>query len=233
MARTYLQLTQRLKSECAIPGSRPTTLQGLTPEIEAQRLADWIADAWIQILQLHPDWRFRRRSCSFTTTNTQHTYTPVQCGLTAGTLGRWIFPSFRAYLTASSGSEWFLTEMSYDLWRDTYLIGANRTVYGQPHRITEDPSSSGLILGPIPTGGYTIVGDYYLAPNRMSADADTCGLPAQYDDLGIVWKAMLEYGGYEADSAAWQRANRNYAQWINHLEREQLPRPSISLGRWI
>lgn len=232
MARTYLALTQRLKQECAIPGSRPTTLQSLTPEVEAQRLADWIADAWIQILELHPDWRFRRRTATFATVNTQHTYTPVQCGLTAGTLGRWVLSSFRVYPTASIGSEQFLTETSYDCWRDTYLIGAQRSVYTQPREIAEDPESSGLVLGPIPAAGYTVTGNYYLAPNRMSADADTCGLPAQYDDLGIVWKAMIEYAGYEAESAAYQRASRNYAQWLNHLEREQLPAPSLcfSLG---
>lgn len=230
MARTYLQLTQRLKQEAAIPGARPTTLQGLTPEVEAQRLADWIADAWITILHLHPDWRFRRRTATFATVNTQHTYTPVQCGLTAGTLGRWVLSSFRFYPTASIGSEQFLTETSYDCWRDTYLIGAQRSVYTQPREIAEDPESSGLVLGPIPTGGYTVTGNYYLAPNRMSADADTCGLPAQYDDLGIVWKAMLDYAGYEADSAAYQRAERNYLRWLNQLEREQLPTISLSMS---
>lgn len=233
MTRTFLQLVQRLKQECAIPGARPTTLQGLTPEVEAQRLADWIADAWIQILELHPDWRFRRRTVTFTTTNAQHTYTPVQCGLTAGTLGRWVLSSFRAYLTASPNGEWHLWETSFESWRDRYLIGANRTVYSQPRHIAEDPESTGLILGPIPTSGYTITGTYYLAPNRMSADADTCGLPAQYDDLGIVWKAMIEYGGYEADSAAYQRAVRNYSKWINHLEREQLPTPDICFSMGI
>lgn len=233
MARTFLQLVQRLKQEASIPGNRPTTLQGLTPEIEAQRLADWIADAWIQILELHPDWRFRRRTASFTTTNTQHTYTPVQCGLTAGTLGRWVLSSFRSYLTASPNSEWHLVETDYDCWRDTYLIGANRTVYTQPRHIAEDPESSGLVLGPIPTSGYTVTGTYYLAPNRMSADADTCGLPAQYDDLGIVWKALVEYAGYEADSAAYQRAERNYLRWINYLEREQLPRPEVCFSMGI
>jgi len=227
MARTFLQLVQRLKQEAAIPGARPTTLQGLTPEIEAQRLADWIADAWVQILELHPDWRFRRRSVSFSTTNAQSTYTPVQCGVTAGTLGRWVLSSFRAYLTAAPKSEWHLWDTSYDEWRDTYLIGANRTLYSQPRYIAEDPESTGLVLGPIPTSGYTITGTYYLAPNRMSADADVPGLPAQHDDLGIVWKALIEYAGYEAESAAYQRASRNYTQWLNHLEREQLPKPAI------
>lgn len=228
MARTYLQLVQRLHTEGALPGTVPSTVQGLTAGSEAQRLADWIADAWIQILELHPDWKFRRRSASFATTNGQGLYTPTQCGLSAGTLGRWMLPTFRAYPTASIGSEWHLTETSYDCWRDTYLIGANRSVYTQPSEIAEHPESTGLALGPIPTAGYTIVGDYYLAPNRMSADADLCGLPPQYDDLGIVWKALIEYGGYEADSPAYQRATRNYAIFINKLERHELPRPSVS-----
>lgn len=233
MARTYLQLVQRLHLEAAIPGTAPSTLVGLTAGTEAQRLANWIADAWIQILELHPDWRFRRRSVSFTTTNGQGVYTPVQCGLTAGTLKRWILPSFRTYPTGSIGSETYLNETTYDCWRDTYLIGAARSVYTRPYEIAEDPESSGLVLGPIPVSGYTVTGQYYLAPNRMSADADTAGLPAQYDDLGIVWKALIEYSSYEADSAAYQRALRNYTLFINHLEREQLPDASLCLSMGI
>ncbi len=231
MARTYLQLVQRLKQECAIPGSRPTTLVGLTAESEAQRLTDWIADAWFAILELHPDWKFRRRTTTFATVAGQGQYSQTQCGLTAGTLGRWIPDSFRAYVTSvGTVGEYFLEEVSYDLWRDTYLFGANRTTQSAPSEVAVDPSTDGLVVGPIPLGGYTLLGDYYLAPTRLVNDADLTGLPAQHDDLGIVFKAMIDYGGYEADSAVFQRATAGYARFINQLEREQLPKMHICVG---
>lgn len=232
MARTYLQLVARLKQECAIPGAVPSTLVGLTAESEAQRLKDWIADAWFAILELHPDWKFRRRSITpFATTNGQGTYTQAQCGITANTLGRWMLDSFRAYRTTTGLSgEYHLHEIDYDEWRDRYLFGANRTAYSHPRRIGVHPETDGLIVGPIPLSGYTIVGDYYLAPTRLSADGDLPGLPAQHDDLGIVYKAMISYGGYEADSTTFQTAQREYTKFINQLEREQLPRMSLCFG---
>jgi hypothetical protein len=234
VARTFLDLVKRLKQECAIPGAVPSTLVGLTAESEAQRLKDWVADAWFAILELHPDWKFRRRSTSFTTTNGQGPYTQTQCGITANTLGRWLPETFRAYLTsAGTANEYHLNEIDYDEWRNTYLFGANRTAYAQPRFVGVHPETDGLVLGPIPLSGYTIIGDYYLAPTRLSADADAHGLPAQHDDLGIVFKAMIDYGGYEADSAVYQRAQRGYTQFINQLEREQLPRISLCFGMGI
>lgn len=232
MAKTYLQLVKRLHTECAIPGTAPSTLVGLTAGSEAQRLADWIADAWISIQELHPDWKFRRRSITpFTTTNGQGTYTQAQSGITANTLGRWILDSFRAYKTSSGiAGEYCLIERSYDYWRDLYLLGANRTAYGPPRDIAQHPETGGLAIGPIPLSGYTIAGDYYLAPTRLSADADTPNLPAQHDDLGIVWKAMMDYAGYEATSDAYQRASLHYTTFINRLEREQLDSIEICMG---
>lgn len=228
MARTFLQLVQRLHQEGDLPGSAPSTLANLTAGSEVQRLKDWVADAWFDICALHPDWRFRRRSTSFTTVNGQGIYTQVEAGLTANTLGRWLPETFRAYHTVTGiSSEYHLYEIEYDVWRDTYLFGANRTAYAQPTCIGVNPETDGLVVGPIPLGGYTILGDYYLAPERLSVDGDLTGLPEQHDDLGIVWKALINYGEFETDNTAYQRAVQGYARFINKLEREQLPRRKL------
>lgn len=230
--RTLLALVQRLHTECAIPGSVPSTVEGLAAGSEAQRLTNWIIDAWVDILDLHPDYRFRRRSCSFPTINQQGIYTHTQCGLTEGSVGRWILGSFRCYTTAAGTStEHHLFEIGYEDWRNEYLFGANRTQYAQPLRIGQNPSNDGLIIGPIPTAGYTILGDYYLAPtaDRLALNGDTPGLPEKYDSLGIVGKAMIEYGGFEAASDAYQRGQRWYTQLVNRLERE-IPHPHMCVG---
>lgn len=229
--RTLLQLVQRLHAECAIPGDPPSTLAGLAAGSEAQRLKDWIIDAWVEILELHPDYKFRRRSCSFTTINQQGTYTQVECGLTDGSVGVWLLDTFRYYITASgTASEQHLGEINYDVWRNEYLFGANRTHYTQPLVVGQNPSNDGLVIGPIPTSGYTIIGDYYLAPtaDRLALDADVPGLPEKYDSLGIVGKAMIEYGGFEAANDAYQRGLAWYQKLVNRLERE-LPRPTLCL----
>jgi len=231
--RTYLQLVQRLWAECDLPaGSVPSTVVGLTAGTQARRLADWIADAWVHILEDHPDYTFRRRSTTFTTINQQGEYTQTQAGLSGDKCGRWILDSFRAYLTASgTATEYRLEPITYDEWRDGFLFGPNRTVYQQPKFVAEHPQTKGLVLGPIPISGYTVVGDYYLAAtaDRLTADADTPGLPERYDSLGIVWRAMLDEGGFEADSAKYQRAAQGWKVFIRQLQRE-LPTPCFNLG---
>lgn len=230
--RTLLELVQRLHVECAVAGDPPSTIEGLQPGSEAQRLTDWIIDAWVEILELHPDYKFRRRSCSFTTINGQGTYTQTECGLTEGSVGTWMLDTFRHYITvAGTSSEQHLEEIDYDVWRNEYLFGANRTHYTQPLFVGQNPSNDGLVIGPIPASGYTIIGDYYLAPtaDRLEEDGDVPGLPEKYDSLGIVGKAMIEYGGFEAASDAYQRGLAWYRKLINRLERE-LPRATICMG---
>ena len=97
--------------------------------------------------------------------------------------------------------------------------------------VGQNPSNDGLVIGPIPTSGYTIIGDYYLAPtaDRLVNDDDEPGLPEKYDSLGIVGKAMIEYGGFEAASDAYQRGLVWYEKLVNRLERE-LPRPTLCMG---
>jgi hypothetical protein len=230
--RTLLELVRRLHTECAIPGNPPATIEGLAAGSEAQRLTDWIIDAWVEILTLHPDYKFRRRSCSFATVDQQGVYTQTQCGLTEGSVGRWILESFRYYTTASGfPSEQYLYEIDYDDWRDEYLFSTNRTNYTQPLSVGQNPSNDGLVIGPIPASGYTIIGDYYLAPtaDRLVLNGDTPGLLEKYDSIGIVGKAMIEYGGFEAASDAYQRGQRWYTTLVNRLERE-LPKISVCRG---
>lgn len=232
--RTYLQLVQRLHQEADLPGNPPTTVTGHAAGSEPQRLCDWIADALIDIYRLHPDWIFRRRALAgFPTTNGQGTYTQAQCGVTAGTVGRWMLDTFRAYLTSGGiTGEYRLHELPYNDWRDLYLFGSNRTNYGAPRHVARHPETNGLVLGPIPLGGYTILGEYYLAPTagRLAANGDLPNLPEQHDSLGIVWKALLEYGGFEASSDTYQRAFNHYTQFISLMEAEELPTPTLCLG---
>lgn len=231
--RTYRELVQRLHQECDLNGSISTVV-GLTAGTQARRLADWIADAWVHILEDHLDYKFRRRSLpGFTTTEGQGLYSQAECGIAAGSAGYWHLNSFTAYLTASGfGSEIHLEPMSYDEWRKCYNFGANRTAYGSPRFIAEDPQTKGLVLGPIPLGGYTILGDYQLAPtaDRLTADSDTPGLPEKYDSLGIVWRAMLDDGAFEASTTEYQRASQGWSAFKNMLERGELPTPDFDFG---
>lgn len=222
--RTYLQLVQRLHQDVGASGTAPTSVTGNTAGSEAQRLCDWIADAWFSIQAFHQNWKFLRLSTSFTTVNGQATYTQAQAGVTAGTLGQWIKKSFRVYHTATGfSSEIELDWWDYEDWRDTYQLGVMRTTYSRPLVVTEVPATKGLALGPVPLVGYTVVGDYYRAPIRLAADSDTPGLPENHDSIGIIYKAMLDYGGFEAAGEVYQRAYAGYKEFLSKLEKDQLP----------
>ena len=65
-----------------------------------------------------------------------------------------------------------------------------------------------------------------LALMTETADTDTPAMPTRFHSL-IVWRALTEYGGYDAASEVFQRADRNYTMAMPALLQSQLPQ------RWI
>ena len=157
------------------------------------------------------------------TVDGQANYTPVQCGITANTFGRWDLHSFRSYLTAGgTNGEIYMHKLDYDDYRDAYLFGSMRTVRAYPLYVTEFPDYS-LGLGPVPPVGYTVLGDYYAAPKDLSDDAEVPALPTQHNLMIIVWKALSEFGYFDAAPEAIQRGEREYKRLLSRLQRDQLP----------
>ena len=220
---TFLDLVRRLAQEVGAtkdPVTAIPTIQGVTGEVK--RFADWISTAWWDIQNIHTDWRFLRRSTTFVTVDGQATYTPLEAGVTLGTFGQWDLKSFRVYNTAAGiNNEIDLTEMDYDAWRNFYQFSSMRSSKSQPTRITETPDSS-LGLGQVPLVGYTVYGDYYLAPVNLIADGDIPTLPSKHDKMIIVYKSMEDHGYFEAASEVLGRGKSRYKGMLNRLEMDQL-----------
>lgn len=222
---TYLQLCQRLRQECGVSGTGPSTVTGQTGEMK--RLVDWIAEAWMEIQEAHEDWKFQRLSASWTTTLGQAIYTTAQCGITAGTFARWIPGEFRQYLTASgTDTEMHLGEMSYERWRGTYQFGPNRGVNSTPMVVAITPADS-IALGPYPLAGYTITGDYYRSSVLLAADSDVPALPTRHNPMMIVYRAMMMYGIYEAAPEVFAMGKSEFDTRMARLERDQLPEMGV------
>jgi len=225
---TFLQLCQRFRQEARIAGTGPSTVVSQTGEMA--RIVSWVADAWFDIQSAHPNWRFMRSSVSFATVNAQATYTPAQAGVTAGTFRRWEKDSFRVYHTATgTNSETPLHFQPYDVWRDTYQFGAMRTSYSQPNRITITPNNS-LGLGPVPTGAYTVVGDYYISPVTLADDADVPALPDGHSPMVIVWEALMPYAASEESASLYALAKGKRDELYGRLVTDQLPGLSFGGG---
>ena len=168
---------------------------------------------------------------SFTTVAGQASY-PLgvgagTCGITASAFGKWDRESFRNYTTSAGVSnEMFLDEISFDTWRDAYMLGAMRGVQTRPVAIAIGPDES-ICLGPPPNALYTITGDYFAAPSAMSADVDVPALlPAKFHML-IVYKAMTKYAGYESAPEVFDRGSQGWSTLLAQLEAIKSPRMSF------
>lgn len=239
----FLSLVQRTATEAGVSGSI-TTAQNQSGE--AQRVINWVQDAWNSIQTIHDDWAWMRSSyiqgwagdpsqgsgMSFQSVGAVTPPAPAvyplgtgagTCGVLTANFQKWVRGSFYTYPTTEGYiAETPLDLIDFDVWRNTYMLGANRNVQTRPVTIAIGPDMS-ICLGPPPAAGYTITGDYYQAPSQMSADTDTpIGLPAAQQMI-IVWKALLDYAGYEAAPEVMQRAERHYDSMMSQLEILRLP----------
>jgi hypothetical protein len=226
---TFLQICQRTVRECRIAQGRgllPLTVLDQTGMM--RKVVDWCAEAWFQIQALHDTWRMLRRECSFEVIDGQAEYTTLECGIDAGTFNRWILRSFRSYLTSVGlAGEIPMGDLPYDSWRNTYKLGTSRTTKSQPIYVTQLPNN-GLGLGPTPLAGYTILGDFYIAPVRMEVDEDVPLLPIAHSHLIITYKAMMDFGLSESAPEVYGRGEKQYKTLLAQLERDQMP--SLQLG---
>jgi hypothetical protein len=69
--------------------------------------------------------------------------------------------------------------------------------------------------------------DYIRDVQDLTADTDIPQMPTRFHSL-IVWRALIEYGGYDSASEVFQRADRNYTMGMPALLQAQLPKRWIS-----
>ena len=216
---TYLELVRRLHSECGVSGSPPSTTVGQIGEMK--RLVDWTATAWTEIQEKRPNWSWMQTAVSFDTVAGDYEYSPTEAGIES-TFANWKADSFRSYLKAAGvGSEVFMTPMTYDQFRNYYLFSTRRTSLSQPLELAVAPNKN-LLVGPPPADVYTIVGEYYKLPVVLSADADIPDLPARFH-MAIVYRAMIDYGMYEAAPEVVTRGETKFREMMIKIEDDQLP----------
>ena len=214
-----LQLAQRLHADCGVSGNAPATTLNQTGELG--RLVNWIDSAWNEIQLFRPNWDWMLDSVSFQTVAGQYEYTPTQAGV-ASTLADWKLDSFRNYLTSAGiGSEQYMNEMTYGRFRDYYLFSTRVTSLAQPLDVAVRPQNKNLLLGSPPDQVYTVVGEYYKLPTVLTADADTPNMPERYH-MAIVYRAMIDYGQYEAAPEVLARGNERFKQMMLRLDHDQL-----------
>lgn len=208
--------------ECGIPTPTSVLTTVVDQSGESRRFVGWCAVAWLEIQRAHQDWDFMRAEASWTTISGKAIYTPVECGITAGTHRIWARETFRNYLTTGgTDTEVHMGYISYDDWRNTYRYGATRSLTTQPRHFAITPAKA-IALGPFPSGDYTVTGDYWLAPVRMALDADVPNIQIE-DFMVIVYKAMMAYGVFESAPEVYQRGNDEFNLTFAQMTADRMP----------
>lgn len=238
---TFLDLCQRLRRECGVAGTGPSTVVGQVGEMA--RIVGWIQSAWMDIQETHQDWEFFRGTISFpldgikTIWKLADIQTASGVATFAANFSRWERDSFRNYLTATGlASEVFMEHIGYARWRDSYLYGALRTSFTRPIVMSIAPDKA-LVFGPMGASGYTVLGDFYTAPQKFKEDTNTdtpcSGLvvpagsgntiwPIQHNMM-IVYRAMMFYGSYENAAEVYNHGEKEFKKIINRINGDRLP----------
>lgn len=220
---TFLQLVNSLKQETGVAGADFSTVSGLTKE--PKRLADWIAQSWLEIQMERTDWDFMRKAVTFNTVDGQQQY-HVGDGLDIDIddFGSWRNESFRSYIqSAGVATEIILTQYySYSGFRDFYMLGSRRLVTGRPLYITINPNDRSLLLGFTPNDIYVVSGEYFQTPQVLTADADEPIMPSRYH-MAIVYKAMMKYGLFMSAQEQITAGQQGYSMLFNRMINDQTP----------
>ena len=220
---TYLELCQRVRQECGASGSGPSTVSGQQGQLK--KIVDWVAQAWLEIQGMRPDWRFMVSEFSFATSAATRDYSATDVSIT--NLDEWDAHSFLIYKTATGASDQGnLPFYAYLDWRNQYRARMTDRPDDRPILFTIKPDGE-LRFEPRPDAIYTIEGEYRRTPQAFTANADTpTGLPSKFHMM-IVYKAMEYYGFHESAPDVLANGEALFNQWLPKLEQEQLPPMTI------
>lgn len=222
---TFLDGVIRFCDECGVNANSLTTVVGQTGQLK--RMVNWYASAWISIQAKRDDWKFMRLTATWPLIAGTSSYLPTACAIAAGTFRDWIPENGRTFFTIPGlVSEQHLDYRSYESFRNLWLFGANRTVSSRPIEVTTGPDDA-LIVGPSPISGLEASMDYYRNAVLLTADANVPAMPLGHDDIIIVHKAMLDYGGFYAAREVYARAQKAWKEEYRNLVNDQTPSAAL------
>ncbi len=226
---TFLELCQDVARESGtVSGTNPTAVASQTGRL--LNIVEWTAEAWVQIQNLHADWRWMSQTFSGDTSVGTSQYTPAAWSITD--LRDWLrddlvtgYQPNTIYLVATGVSdEGALREISWQQWRTRWSRGTQTNNYPSEYAISPDGQFS---LGAVPDAVYRIQGEYRQAAVVLTADADIPGCPAAFHSI-IVWRALMLLAEFDEGVEQGRAAAIKYGGLLESLQRNQLP--IVSLG---
>lgn len=222
---TFLELCQRLASECGVSTTGPSAVLGQTGRLG--QIVKWTAQSDLDVQTLHDDWKFMRGSFTLNTVAGDGKYAFGECTDTATVAPITKFRiwcddvEMRVFKTASGvGGETDLPFLCYEDWYSRYNIG-NQT--NSPPFFWSVDKDNGLLLAPKPDDIYTVSGDYMKSATTMAADGDTPVFPADYH-MAVVYRGMMKYGRFAGAQEIYNDGLTEYKRVLNEMRRTQRPK---------
>ena len=204
---TFLTLAKKVRQECGLQGTGPTTVVGQSNIIG--RVVDWTADADVYIQSLHPDWSFRWAEYEEDSTSGSATL-PA-----ASDVGRWDIESFGHSRGTVTGTRLGIVDYK-DWWSDWSLKGSQ-----PPTDIVIKPDNTIVLTYPA-DAVYEISGIYWTKAVTMTADADVPLYAVDYH-RAIIAKAKMYYFEDQEMTSLYQVAEKEFLEVIKLMEKEYLP----------
>lgn len=219
----WLQLTQAVKRESGL-GSAASIAGYSTATGDDLRMFHWVQWAARDITLQREDWRWRRGSVLATTATPANT--PASMGIADFAGWKPANAQYKpsAYRVSDGvAMERELSYMEYDQFRKQFMLGTQTP--GAVQYWSVSPSDE-LLLGPAPDSAHSVRADYAKDYTELTEDSSTPAIPARFHTL-IVWRALMEYGGFDAAGEVYQRAQANYQSAWTQLTQSQLEAPGF------
>lgn len=221
---TFLQLVAAVKRESGLTGGAPSAFSSATGD--DLRIFHWVSWSWREIDLMHETWLWRHGEATATTSGSRVLSGSADFGLPD--FGRWMQPDdiYRPScyrVSDGASSERPLLWRDYNDFRNLFELGSHIPGGLQYWSIKPDGS---MVVGPTQDEPHIVRAQYIKRhmplEEQTPPETATPGMPTDFHPL-IVWKALMQYGGFDAGTEVWQRAERNYNSLISSLLQSQLP----------
>jgi len=210
-----LKMCQRVFSEAGISG-QITSCENQTGE--ALRVVQWVAQSYSDILNDQGMvWRFIHKTYTKQLTAGKGAYSFEEIGVPNGV--QWDTREMRVAVNADLSDETFLEHMRFPAFKDFWLFSSRRTVEGRPLNVATD-NEMNLRIAPIPDQPYWLSFQAEAMAPDLVSNEDTPVFPERYH-MAIVWKALREYGMFEAAPEVVSRADTNLTKALFNLSLDQ------------
>lgn len=210
---TYIELARDVRGKVGMQGTGPASVNASGAELD---IVNSVRDAWIDIQNSRPNWRWMRTRVEFFTTASQTTYELSDIFVGANRFKYWRKDTI--YVTID-GQKKPVRYLDYDTFVFKYN---NETVPKAISEYTIRPEDDALIFN-LPDAIYSIIIDYQKSPQILATDGEEPELP-EYYHLLISYKATEKYCAVISAPEIYQQYSQDYARMWGEVTRTHLPK---------